>query len=465
MIPRIRRLLRLLEIDRAVFYVLLLRGWQFLVGPVTALLIVSYFSPDLQGYYYAFAGLLALQSFLELGFHVVILNAASHEWAKLRIAEDGQIAGDEFAKSRLVSLGRLIAKWYSIVSILFVPFATVAGIVFFRDSPLPTAEWLWPWIVLVVLTSLSLWALPFHALLEGCNQVAEVNRFRLWQALTGNLVVWICIPLGAGLWTCVAISIVKLGWEIALLLGRYGHFFQSFLSPPSGATIPWRTDLWPLQWRLAIQGVFGYFSNWIFTLVMFKYSPAVGGQMGMSWSVLMAIQAASLAWVQTRAPKLGTLVAEDKYGELDTLFRRLTLLSLGFVTAGGASLWGFVYLLHVLQHPLAERLAERVLPLDSLGIFTLAIVLYHVPHCQALYIRAHKREMMLFVGVFSSIAIGTLVWVLGGKFGPIGAAGGYLAVVALFVLPYQTFVWRRCQQERSPADSSAEADAVSNSST
>jgi O-antigen/teichoic acid export membrane protein len=198
---------------------------------------------------------------------------------------------------------------------------------------------------------------------------------------------------------------------------------------------------------------------------MFKYSPAVGGQMGMSWSVLMAIQAASLAWVQTRAPKLGTLVAEDKYGELDTLFRRLTLLSLGFVTAGGASLWGFVYLLHVLQHPLAERLAERVLPLDSLGIFTLAIVLYHVPHCQALYIRAHKREMMLFVGVFSSIAIGTLVWVLGGKFGPIGAAGGYLAVVALFVLPYQTFVWRRCQQERSPADSSAEADAVSNSST
>jgi hypothetical protein len=98
-------------------------------------------------------------------------------------------------------------------------------------------------------------------------------------------------------------------------------------------------------------------------------------------------------------------------------------------------------------------LAERVLPLHPLGIFTLAIVLYHVPHCQAFYIRAHKREMLLFAGVFSSIAIGSLVWVLGSKFGPIGAAYGYLAVVALFVLPYQTFVWRRCRQERpEPTD-------------
>jgi len=105
MIPRIRQLLLLLEIDRAVFYVLLLRGWQFLAGPVTALFVASFFSPELQGYFYTFASLLALQSFLELGFHVVILNVASHEWAKLHIADDGRIAGDAEAHSRLVSLG------------------------------------------------------------------------------------------------------------------------------------------------------------------------------------------------------------------------------------------------------------------------------------------------------------------------------------------------------------------------
>ena len=445
MIPRIRRLLHLLEIDRAVFYVLLLRGWQFLVGPVTALLIASFFSPDVQGYFYTFASLLALQSFLELGFHVVILNVASHEWAKLRIADDGRIVGDEEAHSRLVSLGRLIAKWYAGVSTLFVLAVGAAGIVFFYGSPLPMGEWLGPWCTLVALTGISLWALPFHALLEGCNQVAEVNRFRFLQALTGNVVVWICIPLGAQLWTCVAIAVVKVTWEVVLLAGRYGAFFRSFLQHPTGPQIPWKTDLWPLQWRLAVQGFFNYFAFWIFTPAMFRYSPAVGGQMGMSWTVLAAIQAASLAWVQTRAPKFGALVADRKYDELDSSYRRLTFLSLGIATAGGISFWLFVYLLHALQHPLAER----VLPLHSLGIFTLAIILYHVPHCQAFYIRAHKREMLLFAGVFSSIAIGSLVWVLGSNYGPIGAAYGYLAVVALFVLPYQTFVLRRCRQERS----------------
>ena len=156
MIPRIRRLLHLLEIDRAVFYVLLLRGWQFLVGPITAVLIGSFFTPDVQGYFYTFASLLALQSFLELGFHVVILNVASHEWAKLRIAESGRIVGDEQAHSRLVSLGRLIAKWYAVASTLFVFAVGAAGIAFFYGSPLPMGEWIWPWCTLVALTGISL---------------------------------------------------------------------------------------------------------------------------------------------------------------------------------------------------------------------------------------------------------------------------------------------------------------------
>ena len=54
--------------------------------------------------------------------------------------------------------------------------------------------------------------------------------------------------------------------------------------------------------------------------------------------------------------------------------------------------------------------------------------------------------------------IGSLVWVLASDFGPIGAAYGYLAVVALFVLPYQTFVWQRCRTERAELTSEAADD-------
>lgn len=443
----IRRLLRWFEIDRAVLYALLLRAWQFIAGPVTALLIADFFSADVQGYFYTFAALLALQSFLELGFHVVIMNVASHEWAQLSLGPRGEIMGNADSLSRLVSLGRLIAKWYAVVSLLFLIGVGTAGIVFFYGSPLPASQWLWPWVSLVILTSLSLWTLPFHSLLEGCNQVTQVNRLRFLQALTGNLVVWACIPLGAGLWTCVAIALVKVIWEAILLVGQYGRFFRVFFKPPSGPHIPWRETLWPLQWRLAVQGFFSYFAYWIFTPAMFRISPALGGQMGMTWTVLTAVQAAALAWVQTRAPRFGVLVANGEYVELDRQFRRLTLLSLAFVATAGGLFWETIYLLQLAQHPLAER----VLPLDSLALFTLAIVLYHLPHCQTFYVRAHKREMFLFAGVASSIAIGALVLILSPWYGALGAAVGYLGVVALFVVPYQTWLWHRCRVERTSA--------------
>lgn len=445
---RIQQILSLLDVDRAVFYALSLRAWQFIAGPVTALLVASYFSPNVQGYFYTFASLLALQSFLELGFHVVIMNVSSHEWAKLSLDESGAIVGDHDARSRLVSFGRVIAKWYGVVCVLFLGIVLSLGVAFFYDSPLPIGEWLMPWSCLVALTGMSLWALPFHAVLEGCNQVAEVNRFRFLQALTGNAVVWVCIPLGAELWTCVAIASVKVAWEIFLLGWRYGRFFKTFLHRPQGPVIDWRNTVWPLQWRLGVQGVFSYFAYWLFTPIMFEYhSPAMAGRMGMTWTVLAALQAGALAWVQTRAPRFGMLISEGRYDELDRLYRRLTAISLAIVTAGGLAFWGVVYALHAAQH----SLAERVLPPDALALFTLAIVLYHVPHCQAFYVRAHKREMLLWAGVISSVAIGLLVWQLGGRYGPIGAAAGYLAVVALFVLPYQTIIWRRCRKLQTSA--------------
>src|SRR5690606_18580569 len=72
--PAFRRLAARLEVDRAVAYGVLVRLWQVLAGPVTLVLIAHHFTPELQGFYYTFGSILALQSFLELGFYVVILN-------------------------------------------------------------------------------------------------------------------------------------------------------------------------------------------------------------------------------------------------------------------------------------------------------------------------------------------------------------------------------------------------------
>src|SRR5476651_192970 len=96
---QLQDLLRRLDIDRAVFFGLLTRVWAVGAGPVTAVAIAARFTPELQGFYYTFATILALRTFVELGLGTVIIQFASHEWSGLALDPSGGIAGDRDALS------------------------------------------------------------------------------------------------------------------------------------------------------------------------------------------------------------------------------------------------------------------------------------------------------------------------------------------------------------------------------
>ena len=436
----LRRFVNRLEVDRAVFYSICLRIWQLLAGPISMVLIASYFSPEVQGYYYTFASLMALQSFFELGFSIVVINVSSHEWLHLKLVDRGFIVGDNASLSRLASLGRLLFRWYGVASCLFFVVVGTGGALFLSLKDFGTIPWHSPWMVLVLLTAGLLWVLPFVSLLEGCGQIAVVNRYRVYQAVTTNIVVWTCIVLGAELWTAVAASAARLAWDVVLVLVRYGRFFRTLVQSLGEARLHWRTDVWPMQWRLAVGGVFSYFAFALFTPLMFHYhGPSVAGQMGMTWQLMVMLQAVALAWVQARVPLLGRLIAKGDLKERDRVFFRLTWISLLVVSIGAVVLWLAVWGLYYLD----IRLATRMLPPLPTALFLLAIVIFHFPSCQALYLRAHKREPLLAITVTASLLIGGAVWWFGSRTGPLGAACAYLVIVSCVVFPWQTLVWWR----------------------
>ncbi len=441
----LRRLLGGLEADRAVIYAVSARAWQFLAGPVTMVLIARYFSKDVQGYYYTFASLLALQTFVELGLHNVIINLASHEWAKLELDPFGTIRGDGDALSRLVGLGRFIFKWYAAAFALFVVGVGTAGVLFFGAQEEAGVGWQSPWWSLVILSGALLWTLPFNALLEGCNQVAQVNRFRIQQAVTATLVIWVSIASGLELWATVTAALSKLLWDLYLLCVRYKEFFRPFARPAEGPVLAWRSEIWPLQWRLAVMGAFNYFGFYLLTPVMFHYHGAAdAGQMGMTWAALTAIQAACFAWVQTRAARFGILIAGGKFADLNLLFgrlmRRAILVQIVTSWCFFATVWGLYLWL--------PRYGERLLPPLPTAALAVALILMNVPQCQSVYVRAHKQEPFLLQGVISSTLTAVLVWLWGGSWlGPLGAALALLAVNGLFTIPYSTYLWNRCRVE------------------
>jgi len=440
-----RRLLALLEINRAVFYAILLRLWQLLAGAGTILLMMRYFSPETQGYYYTFAALVAMQTFFELGLNIVVINICSHEWAQLELDEIGVIRGDPRSRSRLISLGRMLFRWYGLASVLFIVVAGGVGFYFLNEQPDVQVDWHSPWLALAIVSGLLLWTLPFNAMLEGCNQVTTVNRFRLIQAIVANVAVWTVMILAGGLWAAVAATSARLACELYLILVRYRHFFAPFFKSSGEHLISWRDEVWPLQWRLAIGGLFSYFAFFLLTPVMISYhGVVVAGQMGMTWTVVTAIQAAATAWIQTRVPRFGMLIKEGNFLELDRVFRRFTMLgALAMILASG-TFWLLLVGLTSLENPLVDRLLK---PLPT-GLLLLAAFVQMLASSLVYYVRAHKQEPFLVIGVISNCLVGLTIWRLGSWYGPTGAAIGLLAVNAIFTLPMYWVVWRRCRRQR-----------------
>lgn len=446
---RLRRFVNRLEVDRATFYSIAARGWQLAASPVSMIVIAVWFTQEQQGFFYTFASLMALQALLELGLHTVIVNVASHEWAKLQRDADGRVTGNSDALSRLSKLTRLCFRWYGCVAALFVAGVGPAGVLFFNQSAHTAVSWMAPWIALVVLTGGVLWLWSLTAILEGCNQVVAVHRVRFWQAVTGSLVVWTSMILGAGLWAAVAAVAVRLVWDAWLIGGNFRTFFQSLWQPVlSASSLQWREEVWPLQWRIGVRAIAGYFALNLFTPIMFHYHGAVeAGRMGMTWAALTAIEGAAFAWIQTRVALFGMLASRRDFRELDRVFFRLVAISWFILLGGCVLLCGGIAALNALPWEIAQKLSSRLLPVLPTAVLCAAVWVLHIPRCQGVYILAHKRDPLLIPGLLLTGLIALFVWLGGRAYGAIGSAFGYLGVAAILFLPIWTWIWLRCRRE------------------
>ena len=435
-------------VDAPVFFSVLARAWQLLTGPITMTMMALYFTPEMRGYFYTFGSILALQVFFELSLHIVLINVSSHEWVNLGINEAGELDGEPAAQSRLVSLLKNSLRGYALAAVLFILLCGPGGAVFLARESLPASAWVLPWSVLVILTGCLLALQPLTAILEGCDQLAVVNRYRFRQAVCGSLAVWAIIASGLGLWAAAASAAVRLGWELHLVGIHYGRFFRSFFRTTRSAVIVWGAEVWPLQWRLAIQGIATWGTLQLLTPVIWTYhGDAEAGRMGMTWAVLVALQAAASAWVDTRRPKFGQLVATRSSSELNRLFFRCSSFSMIVLAAGVVLFCGVLAVLPQIASPYARKLSDAFVSPQSAAILSLGILVYQIPNCQTIYIRAHKREPFLIPSLIVSGCIATSVNVFGLYYGVLGAASGWTASICLVQLPLWTRIWSRAYRE------------------
>src|SRR5262245_9273842 len=115
---RARRVLHVLDIDRAVGFTLAGHLWNVLSGPLLLLLIVGRLTLNERGVLFTFVDITQFQFLFELGISSVVQQLASRERAFLAERGDGSLTGDLKAKARLAALFRIGVGWVAGVTVL-----------------------------------------------------------------------------------------------------------------------------------------------------------------------------------------------------------------------------------------------------------------------------------------------------------------------------------------------------------
>ena len=439
-----KKVLAQVGIDRPVFYgglaKLALAGSQLAI----IVLIAARLAPEVQGYYYTYLNLTALQVFAELGLSVVIVQLCSHLWAFLHLDEAGRVRGEEQALSRLVHLGRLTLKWYGVAGLAASVVIGAAGSVFFATNSSGTSvSWLGSWLLLCALTGMKMWLIPVWALLEGCNQVVSLYRFRFFSAVVGGAFTLGALALGLGLWSPSVGMAAELLFGALYLARVHGGFLRSFATALPDPDFRWSREILPLQIRIAASWISGYFVSQLFTPLLFHFEGArVAGQWGMTWSMFAMITSVSMLWVSTKAPQFGAWIVKGDYESLDREFFRATRRSVAVTMLGAGAVWGGVYLVHALALPFSQRILS---PLPA-GFLALSVVAMSAPVAQSIYLRAHKREPLTALSLIQALLTAVLAAVCGQRYGVIGMSASYFAVTAVMA-PGVTLLWSRCRKE------------------
>lgn len=426
---RLNELLKHSQIDGPVTYALLWRSWVALAGLCTLSLIARRLTVSEQGFYYTFASIVGSRVFFELGLGTVLTQYVSHERAGLAWAT-GMLVGDRKAKERLGSLLRACFRWYAAAGALMLIVVLPGGIFFFRHySPAGSeVRWLFPWVGVIIGSTGCLLLTPLFALLEGCGCVGDVARMRLIDSLVSIVVLWLALSAGLGLLAAALFSLTSFANQLILLWSGHRGFMADLFRARGPSRFSWARDLWPLQWRIAVSWASGYFVFQLYSPVLFAYyGPTPAGQMGLSISTLQGIIAISIAWVNTKAPLFGALIAQKRFDELDGLFTGATRRSL---LVAGAACVAFLMAtigLQVAHNPLGARVLAPLPLLFLIGTSLINVMVY----ARAMYLRAHKQEPFLVLSVFNGIANVFLVFIFGRYYGAAGMVIATFGVTSL----------------------------------
>lgn len=427
---------RLIEADSDVRATLILRSWSLFAGAATLLLIPKFLTADQQGFYFTFASVIAVQIFFDLGFNYVILQLASRATALSTPAQQ---------RHRLSELMSLSQKWYARLALGYFFIVVTAGYALFRGKAgMHVGGWLGPWIVLCALSALNLSYSPILAIFEGAGRVTAVALLRAKQSALGYMLLWLLLVTSQSLWAVCAVPAVACictaVWCRACRNQSDGiNELSCNNSLPAGNSLRWRTDILPLQWRLAVSWISGYLLFQAFNPLLFANQGAqVAGQVGLALSAFTAIQAIGSSWTTAKVPLFAQLVSQERKAQLNVAFKQALIKSTAATAVLSSAFLAAALWASVKDYAISHRLPE----FSVLSLLGIAAVLNTLIGGLATYMRCHHEEPMLAVSATAAVLSVSGVW-WASHHDIVWVFSIYLGVMLFLTMPWTIAIFRR----------------------
>lgn len=419
-------------------YILAQRVWQSIAGLISATLIAHHLSPDHQGWYYTFIGLISLYSIFEMGLSTTLLQVAAHIFS-----ERAECRSVSHETHELQPLASKAFKVYQVLAVAFIIVVFPIGWYVFsaNENKLLGEAWRLPWILIIIATALNMLMMPFLAIAEGLGEISEVYLVRLFQGIFGSIACWILLLSGSFLWAAAMAPVV--GFIIAILwiiIFRAKLFTNSIIWFKS-SKFSWAEHVWPLQWRIGISWLSIYCMSQLSTPILFYYrDAAVAGQMGLSLTVAHMFGILAQSWVARHIPKMTLKAKKRDWKSLDNLFIKDLKLMIMIYCAGIILM---IILYHIFIH---SPYIERFLPFWQLVGLLVFVLIFQINLALSSYLRSFKREPLMSIFFLGStmIILGSLL--VATEYSSTGIIFVMLFTEIALVLPLSLFILKRFRQ-------------------
>ena len=381
--------------NKAVRNTLILRITTLFSGGLSLVLVPFFLTSNEQGYYYTFLSLVSIQVFFELGLSQVLIYVFSAQ-EKINI-----INRDDIQSATLYAT-KLFNKY---AGILFFILSIILGFVFFNSNEYNDVSWQYPWIILVTCTSINLSQTSKLTYLEATGKMSYVSAMRTYQDILGIFILIILLLLGCGLWAVISLALSKaiittywlysnpitISWRNKL---KNKNFKKSYLFDV------WKKEIFPMQWKISISWISGYFIFQFLTPLTFKiFGPTLAGQLGLSLNITTGLLLACTTFTTARSPEFAKLIVENNYLKLDRIFNK----SLKFSIFSLSSLYLMMNITIYFSSEYIPFITNRILKPDLLYILCLSSLAKGVVYCLSTYLRAHRDDPYMPLSICTSI--------------------------------------------------------------